>query len=78
MEPCASFSTLPTAVFAPDRPLLVNIVARMTRMSCNAVRWNVRHGCIKAEKDPLRPKIWLFHRSDVEAFIARRSHVQSN
>ena len=75
MQPCAHPLIFPVLATAPNRTLLVNNVARLTGMSKTAIRWNVHKGRLKAFKDPSRPKIWLFYRSDVDAFIMRRGHV---
>ena len=75
MQPSLSGSLFSAPATAPERALLVNNVARATGLSKTTIRWNVRKGRLKGFKDPTRPKIWLFWRSDVAAFIARRGHV---
>ena len=75
MQPYYYSSTQAVRIPPPDRPLLVNNVARITGLSISAVRWNAQKGLLIGRKDPARPKIWIFNRADVDAFMLGRRHV---
>lgn len=59
-------------VLLDDRPLVTHTVARITGLSCRAVRWNARRGHLKGFKEPGTPKLWRFLRADVHQFMLRR------
>jgi hypothetical protein len=72
MQPTNQIVSFNARVFATERPLLVNNVARITGLCESAVRWNARHGFLKGFRDPNTPKIWRFYRRDVESFLKSR------
>ena len=58
-----------------DRPLLVHHVARMCGLSKRMIRYAAGRGQLRSFRDPNVPKLWLFHRKDVEEFLQRRGEA---
>jgi len=55
-----------------DRLLFTNNVARITGLSCRAVRWNAERGNLRGFREPDAPKLWRFKKEDIRRFMARR------
>ena len=56
-------------------PLLAHHVAALGGISRRTVRWAAQRGLLRGFKSPSTPKIWRFHRHDVEAYLRRKEQI---